>query len=84
MLVAHCSSAQGASVGYSVAYAWWSTGRVQRSSVVVGCSVAQLVVRWPAVWQARVQILDQCLGEVCPTEQTSNEETKRGFNERDG
>jgi hypothetical protein len=26
-----------------------------------GCSVAQLVVRWPAVWQARVQIPPVCL-----------------------
>jgi hypothetical protein len=57
---------------------------VQRSSVGVGCRVALLVVRWPAVWQARVQTLDRRLGEIFPTEQTSNEKTKRGFGKRDG
>jgi hypothetical protein len=39
---------------------------VQRGSV--GCSVAQLVVRWPAVWQARVQIPARHPREVFPSE----------------
>ncbi len=53
--------------------------RVQRCSV--GCSVAQLVVRWPAVRQARVQISARHPREVFPTEHKCYEEMERGLGE---
>jgi hypothetical protein len=37
-------------------------------SYLLGCSVAQLIVLWPAVWQARVQISARHPREVFPSE----------------
>jgi hypothetical protein len=41
-----------------------------------GWSVAQLVVRWPAVWQARAQIPDRHPREVFPSKQ--NKQCRKG------
>jgi hypothetical protein len=56
---------------YILGAAWLN--RVQRGSIgysvaQLGCSMAQLVVRWPAVWQARVQIPARHPREVFPSE----------------
>jgi hypothetical protein len=40
--------------------------------LLTGCSVAQMVMHWPAVWQARVQIPARRPRVVFPSELTSN------------
>jgi hypothetical protein len=42
--------------------------RVQHSPIGIGCSIAQLVARWPATRQARVQIPARHPREVFPAE----------------
>ncbi len=46
------------------------------SNCTTGCSVVQLVVRWPAVWQARVQIPARHPKEVFPSER--NKQWRKG------
>ncbi len=78
-----CGSAarvQRGSVGYSVAQqgpVWLS--RVQRGSV--GFSVAKLVVRWPAKWQAQVQIPARLPGRFFALSKQAMETKDEGLDE---
>ncbi len=55
---------------------------VQRSSL--GCSVAQLVVHWPAVRQARVQILARHPGRFFPLSEEAMKKMREAAANEDG